>query len=139
MESVFLDIDEELVPFFLDQIQSLNGQKMILTLEEVDSSAAAALVGKEVYLSREFMPEPANDQEFLEQELIGWSAVDVERGTLGHVEGVLDNTAQQLFLIESPENGRILVPAVEAFIAKVDRNTKTIYLQLPEGLVDLNK
>ncbi len=138
MESVFLDMNGELVPFFLEQIQSLNGQKMILSFEDVSPEQAAQLVGKEVLLSRAFMPEPADEEEVFEQELIGWTAIDELQGPLGTIEEILENTAQQLLLIDGGERGSILVPLVEAFFSKVDRPNKTLYLSLPEGLVDLN-
>ena len=47
-----------------------------------------------------------------------------------------DSTAQALFEID--RNGiEILIPMNDEFISKVDKNNKTIFVETPEGLIDL--
>jgi len=55
---------------------------------------------------------------------------------IGNIVDVIENVAQNLFLIEHG-NQNYLVPAVEAFIQTINHEEKIIYLELPEGLLDL--
>ena len=49
---------------------------------------------------------------------------------------MVENTAQNLFVIEQGVK-EFLVPAVEAFIQRIEHPEKIVYLELPEGLLDL--
>ena len=51
-------------------------------------------------------------------------------------KGSRKQSAQNLFLIESDEN-QYLIPVVEPFIERIDHKKKSIYFDLPEGLLDL--
>ena len=55
---------------------------------------------------------------------------------VGTITDVVENTAQNLFVIEHDEK-EFLVPAVEAFIQRIEHPEKIVYLELPEGLLDL--
>ena len=52
------------------------------------------------------------------------------------IKGINDSTAQALFEID--RNGtEILIPMNDEFISKVDKKNKTIFVETPEGLIDL--
>ena len=69
-------------------------------------------------------------------EIIGFTVIDNEFGEVGTVTSVNDTTAQALFEID--RNGKeILIPINDQFIQKVDHAGKTIFLEVPEGLIDL--
>ena len=74
---------------------------------------------------------------FYYHEVVGFAIEDLENGALGHCTKILENGAQPVFLIEGLKGEEILVPAVDAFIKKIDREKQIIQLVLPEGLVDL--
>ena len=57
LESVLLDIDQELVPFFLSQKGKLNGKKLLIYLEDVRPEDAYKYVGREAYLPESMLPE----------------------------------------------------------------------------------
>ncbi len=61
---------------------------------------------------------------------------DERLGDIGIITGVNDNSAQALFEIKKGDI-EILVPMIDDFIVKVDRENKAIILNTPEGLVDL--
>ena len=57
-------------------------------------------------------------------------------GDIGTIASVIDYPAQPLFQIMN--NGvEILVPVIDQVIKKVDRESKTIFITAPTGLIDL--
>ena len=62
----------------------------------------------------------------------GWQVVDSVCGALGEIDYVEDSTANTIFCIEGK-----LVPATEDFIERIDAKERTIYMNLPDGLLDL--
>jgi 16S rRNA processing protein RimM len=73
---------------------------------------------------------------FYFHEIIGFEAEDQRLGTIGEIVGINDSSAQPLFEIKKGEI-EILIPMIDHFIVKVDRENKKIILDTPEGLVDL--
>ena len=134
LESVLLDIDQELVPFFLSQKGKLNGKKLLIYLEDVRPEDAHKYVGCEAYLPESMLPK-AEDDTYYDKAIIGYKAWDGPK-EIGKVVDVVENSSQNLFVVEKGEQ-EFLIPAVDAFIKGIDTNEKNIYLELPEGLLDL--
>lgn len=57
-------------------------------------------------------------------------------GVIGRVIDFSSNGSQDLLVVETAK-GTFEVPFVDAFTKEVDREEKTIYLDLPEGLIEL--
>ena len=133
LESVFLEFNQELIPFFFAERGKLNGKKLIIKLEDVAPEEAARYVGCQAYLPQEMLPAPKEG--FYDKAIIGFQAFSNEQ-QIGTITEVVENAAQNLFVIEQGEK-EYLVPAVEAFIQKIEHTEKIVYLELPEGLLDL--
>ena len=58
------------------------------------------------------------------------------RQKVGIVKAINDSTAQSLFEVDR-DGIEILIPMNDKFIVKVDRDNKTIFVETPEGLIDL--
>lgn len=136
MESVFVEVRRNLVPFFIDESSLHKSELLRIRFEDVDTEEDAdALIGAHLYLPLEFLPELSGNK-FYYHEIIGFSATDESFGEIGKITGVNDSTAQALFEID--RNGtQILVPIIDEFIKKVDRKKRDILLNVPEGLIDL--
>lgn len=133
LESVLLEIGNELVPFFFSERGKLNGKKLIVKLEDVSPEEAARLVGCSAYLPKEMLPEP--QEGFYDKAIVGFAAVH-DGEEIGKVAEVIENATQNLFVVEGDEKEH-LIPAVEAFIESIDHQQKIVYLDLPKGLLDL--
>jgi 16S rRNA processing protein RimM len=71
-------------------------------------------------------------------QLTDYNVVDKTAGELGQITDLIESTEQALLQVD--HNGdEILIPFVEDFIVKIDKRKKILYLNLPEGLIDLNK
>ena len=133
LESVFLEFNQELIPFFFAERGKLNGKKLIVKLEDVSPEEASRFVGCQAYLPQEMLPTPKAG--FYDKAILGFKAY-ANGAEIGTIIEVIENASQNLFVIEQGEN-EYLVPAVEAFIQKIEHPEKIVYLELPEGLLDL--
>jgi 16S rRNA processing protein RimM len=136
MESVFVEYDNNLVPFFIERSSLQKSNLLRVKFEEVDSEEDAEdLMKCDLYLPLNLLPELDEDQ-FYFHEIIGFTVEDEIYGTVGTLTGVNDTTTQALFEIEK-DGKQILIPMNDQFLVKVDKKNKTIYVKTPEGLIDL--
>ncbi|MGJ5642630.1 ribosome maturation factor RimM [Formosa sp. S-31] len=136
LDSVFVDLRNNLVPFFIESSQLHKSELLRIKFEDVDSEAdAEALLKSDLYLPLEFLPKLEGNK-FYFHEIIGFTVEDLNYGTVGIVKSVNDSTAQALFEIDR-DGIEILIPMNDEFISKVDKPNKTIYVETPEGLIDL--
>lgn len=136
MESVFVNYDNNLVPFFIEKSSLQKSNLLRVKFEEVDSEEDAEdLLKCELYLPLNLLPELKEDQ-FYFHEVIGFSMEDVDFGLVGTITGINDSTAQALFEVEK-DGKQILIPMNDEFLQKVDKKNKKIIVKTPEGLIDL--
>jgi 16S rRNA processing protein RimM len=136
LEAFFVEIKDELVPFFLEDA-FFHNKRMVVKLEDIDRlEDAEKLKGKKIYLPLSFLPE-LEEGDYYYHEIIGFEVVDGQKGKLGQVTRVFTEGPQDLlaFLYQGRE---VLVPVNDALIPKVDKNAKTVHVALPEGLLDLS-
>lgn len=136
LESVFVALGNNLVPFFIEKSLLQKGNQLRIQFEDILNEADAdAILGTELYLPLEFLPKLTGDK-FYFHEIIGFDIEDVHHGYVGVITGVNDTSAQPLFEINA--NGiDIFIPMIDDFIKKVDRENKKIIVEAPEGLIDL--
>ncbi len=136
MESVFIALGNNLIPFFIQRSSLHKSRLLRLQFEDVVTEAEAdRLLGCELYLPLELLPELKGNQ-FYFHEITGFSVEDLHYGYVGRVTKVNDATAQPVLELEK-EDRKILIPATDAIIKKVDRTHKKIHIEAPEGLIAL--
>ena len=134
LDSAFVEVKGKLVPYFF-QVDSLNGNKAVVTFEDITPDQAQALAGHDLYLPLDLLPKLEGNK-FYFHEVVGFDVVDSQWGDIGVLEQVIDYPAQPLFQIM--KNGtEILVPVIDEVIDKVDREGKKLYITAPNGLIDL--
>jgi 16S rRNA processing protein RimM len=130
---VFLEVDGIQVPFFLEGWRFRSDSVALLKFQDIDSSESALeYVGADVYFPHDLTPEPSEEDEYTWRHFTGWKVVDDIAGEIGEIEHVEDSTANTIFFV-----GDKLIPATEDFIERIDAKERTIYMNLPEGLLDL--
>jgi 16S rRNA processing protein RimM len=136
MESVFIDKNKSLIPFFIERSSLHKSTLLRVKFEDIDSEEDAdKLLKSELYLPLEFLPQLTGNK-FYYHEIVGFEAEDLSFGLVGIVKGVNDTTNQAILEIE--RNGsEILIPLIDDFIKSVDRELKKIILEVPEGLIDI--
>lgn len=139
LESVFVEFNGKLTPFFIKEIQSAGLTNLRIWFHDYDSDEKIEeFVGCPLYLPDDCFPKFGVDY-FDEtiRDIVGYTAIEKSTGKiLGEIYDIVENPAHPLFEIKY--NGKsILIPAVEAFIQETDSSQKIIYLSLPEGILDI--
>ena len=136
MESVFVALRNNLVPFFISKCRLHKSQLLRIDFEDVNSEEDAdKIMGSELYLPLSFLPKLEGNK-FYFHEVIGFEVVDQKHGNIGIIQTVNDTTSQALFEILKGDK-QLLIPINDDIIIKVVRENKTIHITTPEGLVDL--
>lgn len=138
-----LDIDGIYVPFYADSIRTKGSFSYLVKFEGIDSEIEARkLVNKTIYALRErlkeFMLDNYDEEYALYDDLIGWTIKEADGEVIGKVIEIDTNTENELFIVETPDGNIVYIPLTEDFIEKMDEDSKTIVMNLPEGLLDLN-
>jgi 16S rRNA processing protein RimM len=136
MESVFIEIGKNLVPFFIESSQLHKSLLLRIKIEDIDDEAAAdAMMKRDLYLPLSFLPALEGNK-FYFHEVINYKMIDTNHGEIGTITGINDMTTQALFVVD--HNGdEILIPVNDYFINQVDRENKTVTVTTPDGLIDL--
>jgi 16S rRNA processing protein RimM len=136
LESVYIAVSNNLVPFFITKCYLHKSELLRIKLEDIDSEEDAdSLMKAELYLPLSFLPKLKGNQ-FYFHEVIDFKVVDANFGEVGRITGVNDTTSQALFEIN--RNGtQVLIPIIDNFIIEVDRENKLITVDVPEGLIEL--
>ena len=111
--------------------------KPVLSFEGVnDRTRAEALRGRELFVRVEELPSLPEDSYYI-RDLTGCSVVGEDGTGLGVIGGVIQNGAQDLYEIITPEGKTFLLPAVAEFVLSVNTDEKRVDARLPEGLLEL--
>ncbi len=130
---VFLEVEGLPVPFFLEEWRFRNDTTALMKFRDIDDAdRASEFVGCDVYFPEELTPVQEEDEMPAWRRLTGWQVVDCKAGCLGCIGRVDDSTANVVFEV----NG-ILIPAAEPLIERIDAEGRTVYMRIPEGLLDL--
>ncbi len=136
MESVFVEYNKNLVPFFIEKSSLQRSELLRVKFEDVENEADAEDILKcDLYLPLSQLPKLKEDQ-FYFHEISGFEVIDKNFGEVGTIKGVNDSTPQALFEIEK-DGKEILIPVNDDFIEKVDKPNRKIYVNTPEGLIEM--
>lgn len=136
MESVFVEKNKNLVPFFIERSSLHKSELLRVKFENINGDEDAdPLINSHLFLPLDLLPKLIGNK-FYFHEIIGFKVTDSSFGEVGLITGVNESTFQPLFEID--RNGKeILIPLIDNFIKNVDRDNKTIQLEVPEGLIEI--
>lgn len=139
LESLFVEINQQLVPFFIQEIQVINKKgtsQAIIKFEDVNTGdRAGELKGCALYLPLEHLP-PLEEDQFYYHEIVGFTVVDQQLGTLGTVSNVYHLEHQDLIAMDY-QNKEVLIPLNDEIVLRIDREAGSLAVNLPEGLLEV--
>ena len=146
---LFLRLDGLLVPFFLEEWRFRSDTTALLKFEDIDdANAAARLVGADVCFPKALTPSEVDEEHLTWQMFTGFEvwrrAALVQEGEtasdayLGTVSAVLDQTANVLLEVRTPEGDSILIPGHEDFVLHADHRERRLFVSVPDELLTLN-
>lgn len=135
MEAVFLEIEGKPVPFFISSLHYSGGDILKLRFDGYGTyEKVSDLAGCKVFLTT----GKAKTTRSANESITGFKVILSNKSPLGIIEEIINNPGQDLLKIISPEKKEILIPFHEDFIVRIDVKKKTITVQLPEGLTEIN-
>lgn len=136
LESVFVEINQKLVPFFIEEIR-IGEKRAIIKFEDVDTEEDARfLLKKNILISSDIIGEDESDDLIAYNALVGFKVVDKNKGELGVIEDFIERPGQDLLIMKYQEK-EIFIPVDENIILKMQPRKKVLQVNLPEGLLEL--
>ncbi len=136
---LIVDMDGIMVPFYLDTVRPKGASSFLIKLDGVDSEESARqFVNKAIYAGRESLSEFIGEEYRIAEDMEGYRVIDETLGELGVLSHIDDSTENALLVVDTPDGGELLIPAVDDFILSVDDDNATVFTAVPQGLIDLN-
>ena len=139
---IVMDVDGIFVPFFITSVRPKTAETLLITIDGIDSDQKArTLTGKTFYVLDSDIPEDDDadgEDGFYIADLIGYTLVDSEAGTVGEITDYNDDTSNLLLIVTTSEGNDIYVPVADEYIDEIDPDTTTVHTTLPSGIIDLN-
>lgn len=135
VESLLIEINGLLVPFFVEKQQWTKDNSKIISFKNSNLQIAEQTVNKDVYMPLSTLPELKGNQ-FYYHEVVGFEVKDHNNVSFGKIIAVNDQTAQHYFILNL-DGKEVIVPIIKDWITDVDRDSKIIAMNLPEGLLDV--
>ncbi len=136
LESVFLEIQGKLIPFFIDSISIKDKNFAAVKFEGIDNEPQAAnLLHTELFLPLSILP-PLKGNKFYYHEVIDFEVIDKDFGQVGIIKDVLDYPHQSVLQVMR-DTKEILIPITDEIITNVDRTKKIVEVDTPIGLIEL--
>lgn len=135
LEAIFLEERKDsFIPYFVQSAKIRSNDETVIKLEGVDIvEAARKLTPKEVWLTEDDFKKFAAASSAIA--LLGFSIIN-EGEDLGEILEVIEQPHQVLCTISL--NGKeALIPIHEDSLEKVDTKKRKVYVNLPDGLLDI--
>ncbi len=124
------------MPRLLKVVQAREqGEFIVATAQDLDDrTAAEALAGARVFVSRASFPTP-DDDEFYWVDLIGLDVRNRQGLELGRVSNLLETGPHCVLRVQPPAAGaaEVLIPFVDAYVDRVDREARLIHVDWDAG------
>lgn len=112
-------------------------ESYLLKLQGIDSMEAAKDYHNALLKIDESQLYPLPAGHYYHFQLQGLSVYDEEKGFLGELTEVLETGANDVYVVQSPQYGEILVPAIKDVIREVNLEEKIMQVGLLPGLIEL--
>jgi 16S rRNA processing protein RimM len=133
MESIFLDIEGGLVPFFIEEISTLSESRILVHLKwHDDEKEASALKGYDIYIPKNMV----YNNEMPDMNIVGFRVQDTQYGALGSVQELFE-MPQQLMMQILREGREVLIPFNDTIVKEIIPEENVIIIEAPDGLLDL--
>jgi 16S rRNA processing protein RimM len=132
-ESLFLQIDGILVPFFISSIFVFKADEWVVLFEDYDTrTSVEKLLGAPVWIRKDLVE--LDDAVLYMDELTGFELINTTTGKRGLIIDFMDIPGNPIFKVEATGE-KIMVPAQDELIQQIDQDKKKLTMRLPEGIM----
>ncbi|MEO8819865.1 MAG: ribosome maturation factor RimM [Ginsengibacter sp.] len=137
LENLFIeDGKDSFLPYFITAAKIKNDKEIFISLEGIESKEAAHfLLKKEVWLGENDFKKFAAAAAPIS--FLGFMVID-KNEELGEVIEVIEQPHQVLCRIMINEK-EVLIPVHENSLEKIDKKNRRLYVDLPDGLLEIYK
>ncbi len=112
--------------------------RVCFKLSEInDRNSSERVKGFEVFASEDLFESSPGEEIFL-REILGFTIYDQEN-VIGEVTGFDSNGLQDLLVVKNESGESVLLPFIKEFIVKIDFKNRTVKMNLPPGLLEINR
>jgi 16S rRNA processing protein RimM len=135
LESIFVEVNGLLVPFFIEKSSWSKLDALNLAFKNSSEALVDQSLGKNVYLPLSTLPKLTGNQ-FYYHEVIGYEIMDQDNKDCGVIRSINDQTKQNYF-VTNLYGKEVVIPMIKDWILEVNREERYIKIELPEGLIDV--
>ena len=134
LKKVYLDTGREMLSLEIQTVKFFK-QFAILKFKGIDNiNDIEKYRGKSLMIDREDAVDLDEDEYFI-ADMIGMKVCTEDGGEFGTLKDVMETGANDVYIIDSPEHGEVLIPAIRECILDVDMDEERMTIHLMEGLV----
>lgn len=106
---------------------------VLMALKDVQSvDRARELIGSEISIDKRVLPD-LDEGTYYWVDIIGLSVYAMDQTYLGRLESIIPTSGNDVFVVKQ-DGEEILIPALESVVRHIDIESKTMRVELPEGL-----
>ena len=135
LDSIFVEINGLLVPFFVAKQSWSKGDTLIISFKNSNEALVEQSLGKDVYMPLSTLPKLTGNK-FYYHEVVGFEIREEDGKSCGTIVSINDQTAQHYFYLDLAGT-QIIIPIIKEWILELNREEKYLKMALPEGLMDV--
>lgn len=136
-ESLFVETDKILVPFFIEHFKYSNNG-IIVKFDTIHTpDQANRFLNFAVFAANKHIPTKSKKKSSF-NEIENYTVTDTKLGIIGQVSEIGGHPLNPLLTVKRDQT-EIFIPINEHFILRIDKKKKNIETNLPDGLIDLNQ
>jgi len=137
LESIFIDVDNKLVPFFIEHIRIKSNNTAVVKLEGLnDELKVFEFIGSEFYISYQHVDLlQIDNEEYID--VVGYQVHDQTDKLIGEVVEFLEIPKNPLLNVKT-KKGEVLIPVKDELIIDILDDEKIIKLEVSEGIMYLD-
>ena len=135
LQSVLVKTARELKEMRVEGARFHNRQ-VLLKFEGIDSMDEAERIKGALLMVDEKDVFPLPEGHYYHFQLLGLTVVDNERGELGTLAEIIETGANDVYVVNSPRFGEVLIPVIPQVVLDIDLALRRIQVSLLPGLID---
>jgi 16S rRNA processing protein RimM len=136
-ECLLVTADEKVTENVAVEYVKVSSELILIKLQGVDTrEQAEKLNGRLLAVKREQAVRLPADTWFV-CDLVGCAVYGDREGYLGQLAEIIQNTAQDVYIVRQEGQNDLLFPALKSILLKVDIAQRRIDVRLPEGLYEV--
>lgn len=134
LDYVLLDTRKELRRLDIKNVRFFKNL-VILKFDGIDNiNDIEKYKGCDLWIPREEAQELAEDEYYI-ADLLGMKVILDDGTEFGTLKNVMETGANDVYIVDSPEHGEVLLPAIKECILDVDVEANTMTVHLMKGLL----